>query len=321
MNAKAASWLLLVHQIPPTPGYLRVKIRRRLRRLGAVAIKSTVYALPSSDRAREDFEWVLREIEGSGGEAVLCEARLLGGLSDKQAKDLFRAARDAEYAGIARDAEEIARTATASPAEESSLAEAARARLARLRRRLAQVTDLDFFDASGRAAAELGLAAAATTIARAAEAPSHNELPSLEALRGRVWVTRRGVYVDRMASAWLIRRFIDPEARFRLVEPDGYSPEKGEIRFDMFEAEFTHEGDLCTFEVLAARAAPDDRALAQIAEIVHDIDLRDGKFAREDAVGIERLIAGIRSAHDDDDTRIARASALFDDLYEYFTTK
>jgi hypothetical protein len=124
-----------------------------------------------------------------------------------------------------------------------------------------------------------------------------------------------------MASAWLIRCFIDPEARFKFVPAKGYKPEAGELRFDMFEAEFTHDGDRCTFEVLIGRLGLKDPALRPIAEIVHDIDLKDSKFAREETAGIDRLIVGIAMAHKDDETRLTRASAVFDDLYEYFRRK
>ena len=137
-------------------------------------------------------------------------------------------------------------------------------------------------------------------------------------LTGRVWVTRQGVHVDRIASAWLIRRFIDPAARFKFVATKGYAPEPGELRFDMFEAEFTHEGDRCTFEVLCTRLDLNDPALVPIGEIVHDIDLKDGKFGREEASGIAHLIEGIRAAHDDDEQRLLRGAAVFENLYEYF---
>ena len=136
--------------------------------------------------------------------------------------------------------------------------------------------------------------------------------------RGRTWVTRTGIHVDRMACGWLIRRFIDPKARFGFVAAKGYAPRKGELRFDMFEGEFTHEGDLCSFETILARFSIDDPALRAIAEIVHDIDLKDAKFRREEAAGIDRLIAGIAMAHKGDVARLERASAAFDDLYEYF---
>ena len=146
--------------------------------------------------------------------------------------------------------------------------------------------------------------------------PAEQEKP-----HGRTWVTRRGVHVDRIASAWLIRRFIDPEARFKFVSDKGYVPEPGEIRFDMFEAEYTHEGDHCTFEVLLARLCQPEPALQAIAEIVHDIDLKDGKFGREEAAGIKTLIAGIAAATDDDNRRLERGATVFEDLYKYFGKK
>lgn len=149
--------------------------------------------------------------------------------------------------------------------------------------------------------------------------PVHGGATSpLDALRGRVWVTRRGVHVDRMASAWLIRRFVDRDATFRFVDPQQFQPVLGELRFDMYEGEFTHEGDLCTFEVLTALVAPDDVALREIAEIVHEIDLRDEKFKRPEAAGVERIIAGVQARHPDDAERIAHGAELFEGLYRGF---
>jgi hypothetical protein len=148
-----------------------------------------------------------------------------------------------------------------------------------------------------------------------------NGTPSVGTLKGRVWVTRQGVQIDRIASAWLIRRFIDQEARFKFVPGKGYSATPGELRFDMFEGEFTHRGDRCTFEVLLAIAGLDDPALVAIGEIIHDIDLKDGKYGREEAAGIRTLIAGIASSHNDDEQRLARGGAVLDDLHHYFTNK
>jgi hypothetical protein len=143
----------------------------------------------------------------------------------------------------------------------------------------------------------------------------------LETLRNRTWVTREGVYADRIASAWLIRRFIDAEARFKFVSGKGYRPHEGELRFDMFEAEFTHEGDKCTFEVLLERAGLKDTALRAIAEIIHDIDLKDDKFGRTEVAGIRTLIDGIRVSTSDDTRRIERGTEVFNDLYEFFRKK
>ena len=137
-------------------------------------------------------------------------------------------------------------------------------------------------------------------------------------LKNRVWVTRRGVRVDRIASAWLIRRWIDPDARFKFVDGRNYLPESGEVRFDMFDAEFTHQGDRCTLEVMAQRVAPDDAALRSIAEIVHDIDLKDQKFGRPETEGVASLLSGLVASLEDDGRRIERGSALFEDLYRHF---
>jgi hypothetical protein len=142
--------------------------------------------------------------------------------------------------------------------------------------------------------------------------------PEAAGPRDAMWVTRRGVHVDRMASAWLIRRFIDPGARFRFVDPRTYQHQADELRFDMFEAEFTHEGDLCTFEVLLARFKLDSPALRALGEMVHDVDLKDSKFGRSETPGFERAIAGIALGHAQDEERLVRASALLDDLHTAF---
>jgi hypothetical protein len=195
--------------------------------------------------------------------------------------------------------------------------------IARLRKHLADVVAIDFFGAPAREAAD-GLISGLEARMRNQERGAQGILASRverKDLRGRIWVTRKGIHVDRMASAWLIRRFIDPEARFKFVSGKGYRPDSAEVRFDMFEAEFTHEGDRCTFEILCEQVGLRDPGLRPIAEIVHDIDLKDTKFARPETTGIDRLIAGIAMAHKDDETRLTRASAVFDDLYEYFRRK
>ena len=143
-------------------------------------------------------------------------------------------------------------------------------------------------------------------------------IEGLDPLRGRTWVTRANVHVDRMASAWLIRRWIDPQARFKFVTDRHYRAGDNELRFDMYEAEFTHDAERCTFEVLAARLGRADGALAAIGEIVHDLDLKDQKFGREEAAGVQQLLAGIVTRYPQDEERLERAYALFDDLYGSF---
>jgi hypothetical protein len=304
-----ARWLLLIHAIPPKPDYLRVKIGRRLARLGAVAIKNSVYALPKSDDALEDLHWVAREIVEGKGEASIIEARFVDGLQDRKVEGLFQAAREADYAAMTQEsqrlrAEWVKGTAVASE-------------VGRLRKRLSEVVAIDFFGANGREAVE----------ALIAELEEHMEPPpkeqqtqtvSPQLSAGRTWVTRKGIKVDRIASAWLIRNFIDREAVFKFVPGQTYHPGPDELRFDMFDAEYTHEGDRCTFEVLLERFAPRDAALAQVGEVVHDIDLKDGKFGRPETAGIEGLMAGLVASVGDDETRLAQGSAFFASLYEHF---
>jgi hypothetical protein len=239
---RSPRWLVLIHQVPPKPDYLRVKMRRRLRRVGARPLKNSVYVLPNSEEALEDFQWLAREIVADGGTALVCEAVFIEGISDTELDAMFR------------------------PTEP------------------------------------------------AGPTPAGGET----SWSGRTWVTRQGIKIDRMASAWLIRRFIDPAARFKFVAPRGYKPAGDEVRFDMYEAEFTHEGPKCTFETLLERFGLRDRALHAIGEIVHNIDCKDDKFERAEAPGLALLVDGIARAHAEDAERIERAAAVFDDLYAHF---
>jgi hypothetical protein len=245
-SPRGRRWLLFIHQLPPKPDYLRVKTRRRLRRLGAVAIKQTVYALPSSDEALEDFQWLRQELEAEGASVVIAEAELVEGISDEELDAMLSAER----------------------------------------------------------------------VDTATDGPERRVIDRVKP--GRRWVTRAGVHVDRIASAWLIRRFIDPEARFKFVPARGYRPTAGELRFDMYEAEYTHVGEDCTFQTLVKRFGLRDRALVAIGEIVHDIDCKDDRFHRPESAGVASLVRGIVQAHDTDRARIERGAAALDDLYESF---
>jgi hypothetical protein len=315
-------WMLLIHQLPAKPAYLRVKIWRRLQVLGAVPVKNAVHALPASEHSQEDFDWLLKEIIEAGGEAVICEAQFIDGLTDADIRELFNTARDADYAEIAAEARALAARLAETPVTESRTD--LKAQLARLKNRCAQNAAIDFFDANGRQAAEGLLRGLEESFMETSLEPEANERApqsGAEQLKGRVWVTRIGVHVDRIACAWLVRRFIDEGATFKFVPPKGYVPAPNELRFDMFEAEFTHEGDRCSFEVLLGRIGLDDPALTAIAEIIHDIDLKDEKFGREEAAGIKALINGICADTRDDDERLARGAAIFDDLYSIFGRK
>ena len=283
--------MLLIHQLPPKPDYFRVKIWRRLQSLGAISIKNSVYALPFSDQATEDFQWLRKEITAGGGEASVCRAAFVDGLTDTQIEALFRAARDAEYAAVTRAAEQ--------PGSEGG-----RTEVGRLDRRIREIAALDHFGASGRKTAEAAVAKL--------KAHDTTRRGPAKRVRGQTWVTRPDVHVDRIASAWLIKRFIDPKAHFVLGEA-----REGALSFDMFEGDYTHEGERCTFETLLQRfGLEQDDALRTIAEMVHDVDCKDEKFGRDETAGFARLIEGIVKRNARDAARIERGSELLNDLYE-----
>jgi hypothetical protein len=316
-------WLLLLHQIPSKPGYLRVKVWRRLQRIGAVAVKNGVYALPLSEEHNEDLRWIMEAVHSGGGEATLIEAAFVQGMTDHEVEGLFNKARDAEYAELAKRVRGLAKRLSPRGKVSGQKRQALEAELTDLKDSYTALEKIDFFSSSGREVTR-GLLGDAEARMRALSSPAEKtspSRPSRDEFRARTWVTRKGIHVDRMASAWLIRRFIDAEARFKWVPPKGYQPASGELRFDMYEAEFTHVGDACTFEVLLERAALSDKALHAIAEIVHDIDIKDEKYRRPEVAGVASVVAGIALASNDDDERLARASALFDQLYGVFFRK
>ena len=248
---KHPRWLILMHQLPPQPDYFRVKIWRRLRAVGAAQLKNSVYVLPNTPEAREDFEWLSREIVAGKGEATLCEANMISGTTDKEVQLLI----------------------AHSTKDKSSQADRSRRTMPVVRSR-----------------------------------------PS-----GATWVTRRNIHVDRIGSAWLIRRFIDPKAKFKFVDASGYRGKGGELRFDMFDAEFTHVGPACTFEVLVqAFGLQRDQALRAVGEIVHDIDFKDDTFGREETREAAEELSRLYSGHASDVARLDVGGALFENLYAMF---
>lgn len=306
-------WLALLHQLPAKPPYLRVKIWRRLQAIGAVPLKNAVHVLPRREGTEAAFRELLAEIISSGGEAVLIDARLIEGQSDAELRGLFDAARDADYDELAQSTRALLDTGPPSGSE-----------IAKLQRRLAEIVRLDFFGAHGRQGAEAALREldekryAHPDVGRSGE-PAPALAP--EDLKRRIWVTRRGVHVDRIACGWLIRRFIDPEASFKFVDGKGYAPEPDELRFDMADAEFTHEEDRCSFETLVLSAGLDDPALTAIGELIHELDIADGKFDRPEAAGLGAMLNGICASSEDDLERIARGSDALDQFHAYFSNR
>jgi len=316
-------WLLLIHQIPAKPAYFRAKIWRRLQQLGAVAIKQSVYVMPRQEQALEDFTWIVKEIADGGGEATIIEARFREGLSDHQVIELFHAARRSDYEKILAEAQVLRENWRCQAGESADCLLGFRGRLEKLRKQFSEVVRIDFFKAPEQLQAEAALSDLETTLIwhRATGLTASDKNGMIAGLTGKTWVTRKNVYVDRIACAWLVRRYTDPEARFKFVDSGQYSPVPNEIRFDMAEAEYTHVMDKCSFEVMVERFGLTDPALAQVTKIIHDIDLKESAFGLPETAGILALLDGITATTDDDLERIDRAGAVLDGLLAFFKSR
>ena len=301
-------WLMLILTLPTHPSSLRVRAWRKLRALGAVALKNSVYVLPQGADRLERLQWLTQEVQKDRGDATLLRVDRIENMTEDDVIRLFHEARRADYKELA----DRYRKCLRGLGRRAGGRDAARAaeELARLGREVDRVRELDFFDAPGfpeverlRATAEMHLRPEAADVAPA----------PLPELRGRLWATRPRPHIDRLASAWLIKRFIDRDARFLCAPPEQFPPEA--IPFDVMGAEFGHQGEDCTFETLFRRSQLDDPRLRTLAEIVHEVDLRDGKFERPEAPGVALAVSGLAATIKGDDELLAQGLALFDGIY------
>jgi hypothetical protein len=284
--------------------------------LGAVAVKQSVYVLPDSPGAREDFEWLRGEIEAEGGEASVFAADNVDTWSEDELVQEFRRSRQEAYQALSRDLEKAFKKIPGRTTRRGR-ARGGRDVLAKLRQRFVAIESIDFFGSAGRdrvAALLAELEARAPSSQEVRESPARTSKLDRGAHLGKLWVTRPRPGVDRMASAWLIRRFIDPGARFGFVGDVKAAPPDA-VPYDMFGVEFTHHGDHCTFETLRVLFGIDDPALSRLAAIVHDLDLKDGRFGAPEAPAIAMVIEGLQLAFPDDDPLLAEGMVLFEALY------
>jgi hypothetical protein len=305
---------VLILRLPPHPSSLRVRTWRRLRALGAVALKSSVYLLPAGPQHHEQFQWLAQEAQGAGGEATLLQVERVENLAPDELVRLFQTARERDYRAVTEGYRRLLRSLE-SRTRRTGGAERAADEAARLARELQRVTAIDFFGAPTRAEAERLRDALAQRLAPRPVAAGGTDRggPALASLRGRRWVTRPRPHIDRIASAWLIRRFVDPDAEFLFASPEKFPADA--IPFDAVGADLGHQGEDCTFETLLRRADLDDPRLRELAEIVHEADLRDGKFARAEAAGIDLAVRGLLAALPDDQAVLAHGLTLFDGVY------
>ena len=317
-------WILLIHQVPPKPTNLRVRIWRKLQKLGAVAIKNSVYILPATEKAHEDFQWLKQEIESAGGEAAVFRAGSVEGATDEEIIAAFRKARDEEFAAVSAGFDGLTGAIREhSPGKHLSAGRlsAHETEIDKLHAELERVAANDFFNAKGRASAfnayercQKAIRAAQGPTRKVAQAQTTHGTLDVAKYQAQRWVTRRNLHIDRLASAWLIKQFVDKRPRFYFVA-EGKTVE-GAIPFDMFGAVFTHHGEDCTFETMLKQfGLAESKGLREIAEIVHDIDLKDDKFHRLEAAGMNAIIDGLSKVLRDDRKLLQQTSIVFDGLY------
>lgn len=307
------SWLVFTYSLPTqSRSSPRVAVWRRLRRLGAFTVAGGAQVLPDREECLEAFQWLAQEIRKAKGEAQVMRVERFEGLTDERLADLFCAARTKDYREIGAQAAKLEETLKKARTKDTSQA---RAELSRLRRQYADVARVDYFECSEGRRVDLRLAAIeqllSPPIARAKDMPS----VAIEEYRGKRWVTRPRPYVDRQACAWLIRRFIDPEAVIRYSE----QPRPDEIAFDMEQGQFGHQGNLCTFETMRLAFGLDGPALRAMAEIVHEIDLQDERYTRPETVGVDAVLEGWWKSGLPDAELEVRGLTLFDALYSKLT--
>lgn len=294
-RAPAGPWLLLVFNLPSKNGSARVEIWRKLKKLGALPLRTSGYLLPNNPVNQERFEWLAAIIRKNRGQASVAQVTSFDGLSHETIAQLFLEARNKDYQQLINA---LGRRRAHRPGQ-----------LAMMRRRLAEITTIDFFDSPLRRRVESMLDAADHGRA-ALDGKGRRRREFLN----RSWVTRPRPGIDRVSSAWLIQRFIDPNARFVFAADPRQFP--GSIPFDMFTAEgFGHRGDHCTFETLCREFSIKDRKVRAIAQIIHDADLDDEKFGRAEGLGLDRVLTGWARQQISDDELLRRGIEVIEGLY------
>ncbi len=310
-------WLVLIHQLPPKPDALRVKIWRRLQQIGAVAIKQSVYVMPYSEPSREDLSWTLKQIIDGGGEGSISEVRFVEGLNDQQIISLFQNARKSDYEKMIQEANHLLAAWGSGNIKPKDPAAKANTQVEKLQRQFESIAAIDFFETPERGTANLLIKDLAARWS-GDETGAIASTEAMDELKAKVWVTRKNVFVDRIACGWLIRRFVDQAATFKYVDSDTHTRGPGEIRFDMYEGEYTHEGNHCTFEVMVRRLGIQDQGLNALAEVIHDIDLKDNRYDRGETNGLSALLTGLAASEPDDEKRMARGAQLMENLYAFY---
>jgi hypothetical protein len=297
-------WLLLLYSLPAHRNSERVSVWRRFKKIGALQLTTSTYLLPDQTSHYEHFQWLTKQIRDAGGEATLVRVREIEGLPNEKLIERFNKVREREYAALTK----ALRGMTAG---RKTRKEDFAAKVERIRRQFREVREVDFFNSPHAQDVELLLA----KLERGAPAKGALAKVDPKIYRRRTWLTRPRPEIDRVGSAWLIRKFIDPDAKF--VFARNVSAKRDAVSFDMVEAEFSHHGEDCTFETLIKRFGIHDKAARKIAEMIHDADLDDSKFQRHECVGIDRILKGWGKEGLSDDELLEHGFRCFDGLYSF----
>ena len=299
---KNLAWLLLLVRLPATHSAARVAIWRKLKKSGAIQIQTSTYVLPDDPPQYEAFQWLTQHIRHAGGDATLVRAREIEGFTNERLIELFNTARAKEYASL----RELLR-----PLFTARRTSGLGNKLDRIRKQFREIRQADFFDSPKAKELEMLLRTLEVT------QPSSKTQPKLESrnFRGKVWLTRPHPEIDRVGSAWLIRKFIDSKSKivFAVKRP----PNRRVLTFDMLGGDFSHDGDDCTFETLIRRFAISDKNVMKIGEMIHDADLDDDKFQRNECIGIDRVLKGWAKQGLPDKEILRRGFECFDALYAF----
>jgi len=299
-------WLLLLYGLPTKKGAVRVNLWRQLKKCGALPLKTSAYLLPDMAEHYERLQWLAQQVRDGGGEATIIHVAEIEGLSNEAIVRQFNETRAVDYDAL------LPRLRDLVAQNRKRAREPFAVDLERLRRQFEEVRRIDFFDCPRAHDAQMLLKrAAGLRNARSKTAPPL----AAKKFVGKTWLTRPRPEIDRVGSAWLIRKFIDLKARFIFDGDPARHPEA--VPYDMFEAEFSHHGDDCTFETLVKRFKITDKAVLQISRMVHDADLEDGKFATAEGVGIDRVLKGWAKNGLSDEELLTRGGECFDALYQH----
>ncbi|MCB0747599.1 MAG: chromate resistance protein [Ignavibacteriae bacterium] len=317
-------WLFLVHQVQTRNSKERVKVWRLTKRIGAVLYRNSVYVLPYSEERNEDFHWLCQQIKDSKGDASVFVTETNNKNEDDELIKLFTAERSKDYEQITEKLNDLVKAFS-----EKNFRKNLEENVKKISKQLNQITGefndlqkIDFFNSPLSNDVKKNIREIKQKLLSLVGNTSSEDVKlsyAIQNYQNKIWATRAHIHIDRIASAWLIKRFVDAEAKFVFIDNNLFPEDV--IQFDTFGAEFGHHGDNCTFETLIKVFRIRDKALQQIAEIVHDIDLKDNKFNRTEADGIDKAIRAISNYLNEDEKTLNYCTTMFDSFYNIFNNK